>query len=335
MDGMWDDSDHKAMAMKVAMERFAMNSVAGQFAPPTWVDKMLTQVPANRFDYGKRIVVDNENLNLFEPFATCLFTLSQVSEFAAATGDAAMQTRVMTTITRSASALARWHDVLFFYGLEDDPKTGGPVKLPPGVKLGPYLKAGDPNTPLGLRQAARAAELEIPAEKDPIYVGSSRPDGTVPLLNEDLVTAAYKAVLRLEGRGYYTTYHLILGQRLWEELHRPTRGSLVLPRDRIEPTLQGGTFHRTTTIPDKEALLASLDGPTFDCVIAADSNAHPGFEVLPTEVDGQTIYRARIVERFAPRIREYRAIVRLEIDPDWPPALPTGPAARVGPPAKI
>ena len=101
-----------------------------------------------------------------------------------------------------------------------------------------------------------------------------------PAINEGLVAAVYEAVLRLENRGYFTAYQLVLGETLWRELHRPTNGSMVLPRDRIEPTLMGGSFYRTTTLPDDEALLASLDGPTFDCVIAGDPAQHPRFEFL-------------------------------------------------------
>ncbi len=318
MDARWDD-DHLAMATKVAVERFAMNSVAGHFAPPTVVDKMLTQVPANRFDYGTRLVDDAERLTLFEPFATCNFTLSQVSEFGTATADTAMQSRVVTAITRAASALARWHDVLFFFGLEED-GDGNPAQLPPGVAPGPIGPPGDQGIPLGLWQAAIVAEKELTGgNEDPILVGTGGEE-----LNESLVAAVYAAVLKLEGegRGYFTTYHLILGEDLWEELHRPTPGSLVLPRDRIEPTLLGGQILRTTTLPPGDALLASLDGPTFDCVIAADLNQHPVFEVLPTVVGRQTVYQARIVERFAPRVRENRAIVRLKIDDAHPEAQP-------------
>jgi hypothetical protein len=68
---------------------------------------------------------------------------------------------------------------------------------------------------------------------------------------------------------------------LWRALHEPTSGSLVLPRERIKPTLIGdGEFHRTTTLPANEALLVSKDGPTFDCVIAGDASKQPRFEFL-------------------------------------------------------
>ena len=264
MDMTWD-ANHTNLATKIAMERFAMNSVAGHFAPPTTIDKMSTTVPANRFDFGNQIVVDNETLNLFEPFARCNFTLAQVNEFASLKGDAAMQSRVATAITRAASALARWHDVLFFSGLEfDDTPAHAPKQLPPGVEPGSLPKAG---VPQGLRQAAIDAERELNnGDENPVKVGSGGGQ-----LNEDLVAAVYKAVLQLEAQGYFTTYYLIPGERLWEALYQPTAGSLVLPRDLIEPTLLGGHIHRTTTLPPNEALIASLDGPTFDCVIAADS----------------------------------------------------------------
>jgi uncharacterized linocin/CFP29 family protein len=116
------------------------------------------------------------------------------------------------------------------------------------------------SVPVSLRQAAIQAEKDLNNnQENPVPVKG-------PELNEGLVAAVYQAVLQLETRGYYTTYHLVLGETLWEILYRPTTGSLVLPRDRIEPTLIGGHIHRTTTLPSDEALIASLDGPTFECV---------------------------------------------------------------------
>ncbi len=286
-----------------------MNSIAGHFAPPSMIDKMVRTVPNNRLDYTNRIVVDNETLNLHEPFAKCNFTLAQVNEFGSMTGEMltgemAMQNRMVTTITRAGSALARWHDFLFFVGLEPGQAINQlPAGvLPPGVDVG---KTVTNSVPVSLRQAA------IQAEKD-LGIGPVLVKG--PALNEGLVAAVYQAVLQLETRGYYTTYHLVLGEGLWEELYRPTQGSLVLPRDRIEPTLIGGHIHRTTTLPKDEALLASLDGPTFDCVLAGTPDQHPSFEVLPTVVTSETLYQARVVEAFVPRIRENQAILRLKID---------------------
>jgi hypothetical protein len=109
MNMIWD-ADHMNLAMKIVRERFAMNSIAGHFAPPSMIDKMARTIPSNRFDYANRIAVDNETLNLHEPFARCNFTLAQVNEFSTLTGEMltgemAMQNRMITTITRAASAL--------------------------------------------------------------------------------------------------------------------------------------------------------------------------------------------------------------------------------------
>jgi hypothetical protein len=225
-----------------------------------------------------------------------------------------MQTRVVSTITRAASALARWHDVLFFVGLGSKQL---PSPLPPGVEIGRSVSA---NIPVSLRDAAIQAEEEKGPNGGPVNGGPVLVSG--PELNEGLVAAVYKAVLELEARGYYATYHLVLGETLWEELYRPSKGSLVLPRDRIEPTLLGGDIHRTTTLPSNEALIASLDGPTFDCVIAGSLGQYPSFLALPVITKNETLYQARVVEQFAPRVRENQSIVRLLIPS---PKLGTSP----------
>ena len=296
MELSWSD-ERMSMAQKIVMERFAQNSVAGHLAPHSTVDEMETTVRRNRFDFAEAIVIDREVFGLNEPFSFCRFSKAQVDEFDTMQGEGAMQTKAVTTLTRAASRLARWHDVLFFRGLAE----GQPLR-PPLVEM-PVPQ----NPPQSLREAAQEAEQQEPSA--PVLVNAP--------LNEGLVAAVYEAVLRLESRGYFTAYQLVLGEALWRELHRPTGGSMVLPRDRIEPTLMGGSFYRTTTLPDGEALLASLDGPTFDCVIAGDPAQHPRFEFLRVQpgANQEELYVFRVRERFAPRVRENRAIVRLLLNP--------------------
>jgi hypothetical protein len=286
-----------SMAQQIVMERFAQNSVAGHLAPHSAVDEMETTVRRNRFDFNDAIVIDREVFGLNEPFSFCRFSKAQVDEFGAVQGEGVMQTKAVTTLTRAASRLARWHDILFFRGLAE------------GQPLRPLLveMPVPENPPQSLREAAVEAEAQE----------GSAPVAVIAPINEGLVAAVYEAVLRLETRGYFTAYHLVLGETLWQELHRPTGGSMVLPRDRIEPTLMGGSFYRTTTLPNNEALLASLDGPTFDCVIAGDPAQHPQFEFLRVQPNAnqEELYVFRVRERFAPRVRENRAIVRLLHNP--------------------
>ena len=295
MDLTWT-SEHMSKAQQIVMERFALNSVAGHLAPHSTINDQETTVRRNRFDFNDVIVIDREVLGLYEPFSFCRLSKAQVDEFATTQGDGIMQTKAITTLTRAASRLARWHDVLFFRGLVDE---GDPLK-PPLVEM-----PRPENPPQSLREAALDAEEQEGSQ--PVSVNAP--------INEGLVAAVYEAVLRLESRGYFTTYHLVLGEALWRELQRPTGGSMVLPRDRIEPTLMGGSFYRTTTLPDDEALLVSLDGPTFDCVIAGDPGQHPRFEFLRVQPGAhhEELFVFRVRERFAPRVRENRAIVRLKL----------------------
>jgi hypothetical protein len=291
-------------AQRIVVERFAMNSVAGHLAPQLTVEETETTVKRNRFDVSTGRVVDRETLDLYEPFSFCCLTKAQVDEFASSTNNGTGQTKAVTSFTRAASRLARWHDVLFFAGFSEESKPAG-VEMPPLT-----------NFPISLRSAALEAE-DLDRSK-PAHIRVNAP------FNERLVDAVYQAVLRLETRGYYTAYHLVLGEMLWRALHEPTRGSLVLPRERIKPTLIGdGEFHRTTTLPLNEALLVSKDGPTFDCVIAGDAAKQPYFEFLRVAPDGserEELYLFRIRERFTPRVRESQAIVRLVADGDPSPA---------------
>lgn len=288
----WTDEQMK-IAQAAVMERFAFNSVAKQFIPEMMVDWTETTVRWNRFDFKRRMVNDCETLGLFEPYAFVNLSRAQ--------GDEASLQRALTTLHRAASALARWHDVLVFSGfdLKLNPK-------PPGIEMPPC----DP-TPIGLRQAAINVETE--EKSGPILVDPAS-------ANESLVSAVYAAVLKLEERGYYRDYHLVLGQDLWAALNSPNPGALVLPKDRIEPTLVGGGFYRTTTIPNDEGLLCSLDGMTFDCVGAGQASEQPRLEFLRTQADdrGEEIYKLRVRERFAPRVKEDRAIVRIKLGGNQP-----------------
>jgi len=288
-------SEQMKMAQQIVMERFVQNSVAEHLASHSTVDDLETTVRRNRFDFARAIVIDREVFGLYEPFSFCQFSKAQMDEFGMMQANSQVQNeaKAVTTLTRAASRLARWHDILFFRGFAD-----GRSFRPPLIEM------PDPqNPPQSLREAALEAETQ--EDSSPIPVNDPS--------NENLVGAVYDAVLRLETRGYFTKYHLVLGEELWRALHTPTSGSMVLPRDRVEPTLLGGGFYRTTTLPEGEALLVSMDGPTFDCVRAGDPAQQPRFEFLRVQPgeDLEELYLFRVRERFAPRVRENRAIVRL------------------------
>lgn len=295
MDLMWT-KEQMDMAQQLVVARFLENCVAGRLmTTPALVTETETTVKTNRFDFKNATVRDRDVFGLYEPFSYCKLTKAQVDEFATMQGD--METlknkaKAVTTLTRAASRLARWHDLLFFSGLENAKKerTNLMVEMPKPDYL-----------PTSLYGAAQDAEKEL--GESPISVRQP--------LNEGIVSAVYGAILALESRGYYADYHLILGNTLWTELHNPPHDSTVLPRTQVEKVI--ADFYRTTTLPTNEALLVSKDGPTFDFVLAGDPTKQPRFEFLRVEQgdDCEEIYLFRVRERFAPRVRENRAIVRL------------------------
>ena len=98
--------EQKEMARSAIMERFAINSVAKQFIPEETVDWTDTTVKWNRFDFERRMVIDRETIELYQPFAGIKLSRAQ--------GDKPKLQRAMTTLHRAGSALARFFDCLVF-----------------------------------------------------------------------------------------------------------------------------------------------------------------------------------------------------------------------------
>jgi hypothetical protein len=180
-------AEQMSMAQRIVMERFAVNSVAGHLSPHSTVDDRETTVNRNRFDFTQSIVIDREVLDLFEPFSFCRFSKAQVDEFAEAQGEEAAQTKVVTTLTRAASNLARWHDVLFFRGFSE----GQPLERRHLISLpDPLFSPGLEHRPLhdgvgrfGLPMLqARSAESGALLQQCPRNGGRIDPPGELALL---------------------------------------------------------------------------------------------------------------------------------------------------------
>jgi uncharacterized linocin/CFP29 family protein len=121
---------------------------------------------------------------------------------------------------------------------------------------------------------------------------------------EELVPLIVEATGSLEERGYLAPFSVMLGNKLFELAYTPSNGSLVLPRDRIEPFV-GSQLLRSSTIAPHEGVVVSLAGEPVDVIVAVD--ASPQFLYLDTEAR----YVFRVFERFAPRIKDPDAIVQL------------------------
>ena len=74
--------------------------------------------------------------------------------------------------------------------------------------------------------------------------------------------------------------------------------------DRIRPLVTQGYFG-TGALPRQTGVLLSVGGNTVDLVLASDAT------VDFSQVDGDGLWRFRVFERFALRVKERSAVLRL------------------------
>ncbi len=133
---------------------------------------------------------------------------------------------------------------------------------------------------------------------------------------EDLVPLIVEATGELEQNGYLAPFAVFLANDLFRLAYKPANGSLVLPRDRIEPFV-GGPLLRSSALPESQGLVVSLAGDPVDIVVAVDASAQFLY------IDRAARYVFRVYERLAPRIKDPLAVVQLR--PERAPAAAKGP----------
>jgi uncharacterized linocin/CFP29 family protein len=137
-----------------------------------------------------------------------------------------------------------------------------------------------------------------------------------------LVNAIVAAISNLESAGQLGPYACVLSQDLFQVACRPTR-SMVLPRDRILPFLQGPLL-RSSAILDSWGAVIALSGSPIELVVASDIDV----KFLQITEEPRLVFR--VSERVALRIKDERAIVVLTHSDD--PVAPPGPPPVVKPP---
>lgn len=109
--------------------------------------------------------------------------------------------------------------------------------------------------------------------------------------------AAEEAYARLQGRGHYGPYALILPPKPNADTRAPLSNTLIMPADRIM-SLVDNKFFGTGTLPEIPELfgvMLSWGGNAIDLVIGRDATT--SF----LQEDTQGLYRFRVFERFALR----------------------------------
>lgn len=115
---------------------------------------------------------------------------------------------------------------------------------------------------------------------------------------EGLVKEIAKAVVSLESEANPGPFACVLGTELFALAHTPTKGSLVLPTDRITPLLDGGPLLRSGSMLPTHGIVVSLATDVIDIVIATPPRA----QYLQRDDDAKYVFR--VYEKFVLRIKD-------------------------------
>lgn len=144
-------------------------------------------------------------------------------------------------------------------------------------------------------------------KKDVRTVVSVQPitkDGQNVRYGENTFSAITRGISLLQKQGHYGPYALVLHFEQYADTFAPLKDTLIMPADRIKPLIDKG-FYGTGAVPEKKGVLLSLGGNTMDLTVGVDTTA----EYRSAEITG---YQFRVYERFALRLKDNTAVIRLE-----------------------
>ena len=272
----WSDAIWKALDDAVHDE-FHRTAVGLKFIPfHGQVDNAMT-VPAD--------VIDLENMTVDETDVTALVELG--IDFGLTRQQTASEEQNSTGITlatRAANLLAQAEDLALFLG---EPAFKDP--------LFKRVRRRSGNGGAGLLGSAPDAIAVKPVSPDPKRYG------------ENTFAPVVDAYSRLQRLGHYGPYALALRSEIYADTFAPLANTLVMPADRIRPLVSLGLFG-TGTLPPATGVLVSIGGNSMDLVVGME----PTTELLQQDAEG--FYRFRVFERFALRVKDKTAIVRLNFE---------------------
>lgn len=195
----------------------------------------------------------------------------------------------LTMFRRAANYVARIEDALVFYGKPagDEPPRFGLGKIPHVYRVlgGGAVEGLFTLDPLGERTKIEVAKLGA---------GS---------LGNRVVSAIVRAIDELDSSGQLGPYACVLSPALFEAICTPN-DSLVLPRDRILPFLQGPLL-RSSALASPTGIVIALSASPIELVVASDIH----LKYLQTTEQPRLAFE--VSERVALRIKESAAIALL------------------------
>jgi uncharacterized linocin/CFP29 family protein len=235
-----------------------------------------TTVPADVIDLDK-MTVDEANVTVLVELGIDFgLTRQQIaSEEQSSTAE--------TLATRAANLLAQAEDLTIFLGQEA-------LKDPLFKRV--QLRSGSAG--VGLLGSAQQTITVKPARQPKRY-------------GEKTFAAVADAYSRLQRLGHYGPYALALRSEIYADTFAPLPNTLIMPADRIKPLVSLGMFGTGALLP-ATGVIVSVGGNSMDLVVGTE----PTTEFRQQDSDG--FYRFRVFERFALRVKDNTAIVRLKFE---------------------
>jgi uncharacterized linocin/CFP29 family protein len=179
---------------------------------------------------------------------------------------------------------------------------GGKVKLPKFVQA--RIPPNNVDSLLGER------DKDIQSIQVPQIKGAAGAAAARSTYGENTFAKVAQGIAELQSDGHYGPYALVLHSDIYADTHAPLEHTLIMPADRIRPLVEKG-FYGTGTLPQKRGVLLSLGGNTMDLTVTYD--AAPEFLSYARGNDGGgAMYSLQVRERFALRLKDKKAVRRLE-----------------------
>jgi len=200
-----------------------------------------------------------------------------------------------TMVRRAAEVLGRLEDAIVFHGVPDVdndedkvPRSNGTPVVQPLI----YRITGGRDL-TGLLEVADkfAQDMSVLVKPD------KRDESSI-------VEAIVSAIQKLETKGHFGPFAVVLGHDLFSRATTPT-GSLVMPTDRLAEFLDGRRVMRSGTLPRKDGLVIALGAQPIELVLASDT------DISFLQVTIEPRYVLRVFERFVLRIKELDAVCRV------------------------
>jgi uncharacterized linocin/CFP29 family protein len=250
-------------------------SVATKFLPlhgPVPVPDVMT-VPADIIDPATMTVDEVAVTPIVELGVEFGLTRQQI-------GNEAELATAVTLSTRAANLLAQAEDMILFQG---DAAFGNAL-------FKRVLRAGG---------SAGKGLLNATDQVIPVAAISAG------VFGEHTFEGVAQAYSLLQSQGHYGPYALALRTEIYADTFAPLPETLAMPADRIKPLVPLG-FYGTGTLPPLTGVMVSVGGNSMDLVASVD----PITEFLQLDPGGN--FRFKVFERFALRVKDKTAIVRLQ-----------------------